>query len=219
MRPRHKPDPFTHGPFDNDPLGTAQTVERVEQGLPSDEGRVGQEPAELPHGGFDYSGGMFVGHGEDADAQAAAAHPHLIRARVDAPRSFELPHEATHRRYEAPFVVPIAQGAAGFTLIAPARPGLHYIKLIALTLTLDAGGTVKFVQGPNDGSGSSATAGPGDLSGLMAMGGAAAPPLTLPPAELANPWLYTSPDLALGLFTVTGKAAGFAVVAYSPYDS
>lgn len=215
MRPRHEPDPFTHGPVDNDPLGIAQTTERVEQGLPSDEGLVGQEPAELPGGGFDYSGGMFVGHGEDGDAQAPPAHPHLIRARVDAPKSFELPHEATHRRYEAPVVVQINQSAAGFSLLLPDR-GLHYVKLISLVLTLDAAGTLKFVQGPADGTGIAAANGPGDISGsipLATNGG-----FVLPPAPIETPWLFTAPDQALSIFTVTGKAQGFAVCCYSPYD-
>lgn len=211
-------DPLHHD-VDNDPLGTAQTTERAEWGLPSDEGVAGQHDAHLPPAGFDYSGGMVVAHGEDANATAPPAHPHLVRARVDAPATFELPHEATHRRYEAPVVVPVAQAAAGFLALAPTKGGLHYVKLLALHLTLDAAGTLKFVQGPDNGQGISAAAGGGDLSGLMAMGGAAAPPLNLPPARLAEPWLYTSPDQAFGIFTVTGKAAGWAVVAYSPYDS
>jgi len=53
----------------------------------------------------------------------------------------------------------------------------------------------------------------------MAMGGAAASPLVLQPAPIESPWLFTAPDQALGIFTVTGKAAGFAVVCYSPYDA
>jgi hypothetical protein len=203
------PDPEV----DNDGLGLAQTTERAEWGLPSDEGLAGQQPAHLPEGGFDYSGGMLVAHGEDANAQAPPLHPHLIRARVDAPPTFEVPHEATHRRFEAPVVVPIAQVAAGFLVLAPTNRGLHYAKLLALNLTLDAAGTFKFVQGSNDGTNVA------DLTGAMAMGGAAAPPLNLPPADLANPWLYSSPDQALGIFTTVGKAAGWAIVAYSPYDS
>jgi hypothetical protein len=210
--PRNR-NPFTHPPVDNDPLGTAQTTERAEWGLPSDEGSAGQEPAHLPPAGFDYSGGIFVEPGADADEQAPPAHPHLIRARVDAPQTFELPHEATHRRYENPIVVPIAQGAAGFTVLAPTQGGLHYVKLIALNLTLDAAGTLQFVQGSNDGTSVAA------LTGAMSLGGASAPPLNLPPAELANPWLYSSPDQALGIFTATGKAAGWAIVAYSPYNN
>lgn len=210
MRPRN---PFTHPPVDNDPLGTAQTTERTEWGLPSDEGLAGQHDAKLPPALFDYSRGIMVAPDTDADAQAPPAHPHLVRARVDAPHSFELPHEATHRRYETPVVVPIAQAAAGFLVIAPTLRGLHYAKLIALNLTLDAAGTLKFVQGSNDGT---TTA---DLTGAMNLGGASAPPLNLAPAELANPWLYTSPDQALGIFTAAGKANGWAIVAYSPYDN
>jgi hypothetical protein len=211
MRPRN---PFTHPPVDNDPLGTAQTTERSTWGLPSDEGDPQRgDRAELPPATFDYSGGVMVTRGTDADEQAPPAHPHLIRARVDAPHSYELPHEATHRRYESPLVVPIAQAAAGFTVIAPTVRGLHYVKVLAVNITLDAAGTIKFVQGSNDGT---TTA---DLTGAMNMGGASAPPLNLAPSELANPWLYTSPDQALGIFTVTGKANGWALVAYSPYDN
>lgn len=211
MPRKRKPDPFTHGPVDNDPLGLAQTVDRSTWGLPSDEGAAGQATGEVPVL-YDYSGGVLVAHGEEAVAQAPPLHPELIRARVDAPHSFELPHEATHRRYEPLLVRSLAQGAAGFTLIAAAQ-GLHYVKLYALVLTLDAAGTIKFVSGSNDGTNVA------DVSGAMNFGGAATPPLILPPASLENPWLYTAPDQALGIFTVTGKANGWAMFAYSPYDS
>lgn len=211
MRPRN---PFAHPPVDNDPLGTAQTTERAVWGLPSDEGHAGQHAAELPPQVFDYSRGIMVAPDHDADAEAPPAHPHLIRVRVDAPHSYELPHEATHRRYEAPLVVPIAQAAAGFTVIAPTVRGLHYVKLLGMVVALDAAGTMKLVQGSNDGT---TTA---DLSGALPMGNAAEAPIVLPVvSELANPWLYTSPDQALGIFTVTGKAFGWAMVAYAPYDN
>lgn len=210
---RNRRDPFENQGVDNDPLGTAQTTERSTWGLPSTEGERGQgSPAEVPLT-FDYSAGILVAHPSDADELAPPAHPHLIRARVDAPATFDLPHEATHRRYEAPIVVPILQGAAGFSVLAPTVRGLHFAKLLALTVTLDAAGTLQFVQGANDGTQVA------PLSGAMAMGGAAAAILTLPPATLSNPWLYTSPDQALGILTATGKAQGFAVVAYSPYDN
>lgn len=201
-----------HGPTDPDELSLAQTTERATWGLPSDEGELGQHEGGVPVP-FDYAAGILVGHGEDADAQAARANAHLIRARVDAPRQFELPHEATHRRFEPPRVVPIAQVAAGFTLLAAPNQGLHYVKLIACYITLDAAGTLKFVQGDSAGTSTA------DMTGALAMGGAAAAPLQLPPAELANPWLFTAPDLALGIFTATGKAQGWAVFAYSPYDA
>lgn len=207
-----------NGPTAPDELSLAQGTDRSTWGLPSDEGEVGQHPGVIPNG-YDYAGGILVGHGVDADAQASDPAAHLVRARVDAPKSFELPHEATHRRYEPPRVASIAQSAAGYTLIAPANFGLHYVKLIALYLTLDAAGQIKFVQG-GDGLGTGIGSSPagGDLSGLMNVGGASAPALQLPPADLANPWLFTAPDQPLGIFTVTGKANGFAVYAYSPYD-
>jgi hypothetical protein len=209
-RPRNR-DPFAPDDVDNDGLGLAQTTERATWSLPSDEGQAGQEPARLPAGGFDYSGGLLVGHGEEADAQAPPAHPHLLRARVDAPRSFELPHEATHRRYEPLFVASIAQQAAGFTVIAAPSRGLHYVKVIAAVIFLDAAGTLKFVQGSTDGTST------GDLTGAMPIGTNGG--FVLPPADLQNPWLYSSPDQALGIFTVTGKAFGWAQCCYAPYDS
>lgn len=191
-----------------DPL-TGHSQEAGVWGLPSDEGAAGQAPPIVPNQ-VDYSGGMFVGAGFDADAQPALAD-RLIPARVDTPRAFELPHEATHRRYEPPRVVAISQTAAGYSLILPGL-GLHYVKLIAMMLTLDAAGTIQFVQGPGTGTGEAG------MTGTMALGGASAPGFVLPPAELENPWLFTTPDLAFGLITATGKAAGWAVVAYSPYD-
>lgn len=207
-----------HGPTDPDELSLAQSQRRATWGLPGDEGAVGQHEATVPNV-FDYSGGVLVGHGVDADAQAMDPAHHLVRARVDAPNQFTPPHEPTHRRYEPIRTAPIAQGAAGYTLVAPANFGLHYVKVIACFLTLDAVGTLKFVQGGDGlGTGISATAGGGDLSGLMNLGGAATPPLLLPPAELENPWFFTSPDQPLGIFTVTGKAQGFITFAYSPYD-
>lgn len=198
-------------------------------GLPSDEGLAGQLHGQSPTmlrtprapTGDDYADGIFVGGSNDEDATASWHPGHLVPAVTDAPaRLFQLPHEATHRRYEPLLRVPIAQLAAGYTLIAAPNLGLHFVKLIALVLTLDAAGTIKFVQaGDSTGLGISATAAPSDLTGLMNFGGAATPPLILPPSEIANPWLYTSPDLALGIFTVTGKAQGWAQFCYSPYDS
>lgn len=202
------------GPTDMDELTAWGGGARVE-GLPSDEGLVGQAPGFLPIP-VDYAGGVLVGHGEEADAQAAELHHRIISARVDAPRQYELPHEATHRRYEPLQVVVVNQAAAGFLPLAQPNRGLHFVKLIACNLTLDAAGTLKFVQG---GDGVTAPPTSGDLSGLMNMGGASAPPLNLPPADLANPWLYTAPDQPFGIVTATGKAQGWVTVCYSPYDA
>jgi len=195
-------------------------------GLPSDEGISGQlhgespsmlrQPPPTPN---TYPEGIVVGHDFEENAQPVFPPAHLIGAQVDAPRSFQLPHEATHRRYEPTLRVLVNQAAAGFTLIAAPNIGLHYVKLIACNLTLDAAGTIKFVQGDAAGTGVVAAQGPGDITGAMNMGGGSAPPLCLPPAEIANPWFYTSPDLALGIFTVTGKAQGWVTFCYSPYDS
>lgn len=213
-----------HGPTDPDELSLAQGTDRATWGLPSDEGAVGQHEATVPNV-YDYSAGVLVGgglpdgNGWTDDAQVLDPVHHLVRARVDAPRQFLPPHEPTHRRYEPTRVASIAQLAAGYTLIAPANQGLHYVKVIACFLTLDAAGQLKFVQGGDGlGTGISASAGGGDLSGLFNLGGASAPPLQLAPAELENPWFFTSPDQPLGIFTVTGKAQGFVTFAYSPYD-
>lgn len=166
---------------------------------------------------FDYSGGVLVGPGQDEVATAPPISG-LFRERTDNPLSYEAPHEATHRRYEPPIIIPIAQAAAGYLkLLAPFA--LHFVKIIAANITLDAAGTLKFVQGPADGTGVSAASSPADLCGAMAMGGAATPPLNLPPAETATPWLFTSSDQALGLFTVTGKAGGWIMVVQAPYES
>lgn len=218
---RHTPDPLAPNPHHtNSPLSTV-AGEPGTWGLPSTEGTSGQQDAALvPPSPYpnDYGAGIFVGSGGDATAQAVPAMPaHLIRARVDQPSTFQVPHEATHRRYEAPLTIPIAQSAAGYTQIAPSRSGLHYIKLIACLLTLDAAGTLKFVQGADGGAGISSTLSPADMTGAMSLGTAAG--FVLPPARIETPWMFTAPDLAFGLFTVTGKAAGFVTVCYSPYDA
>lgn len=207
------------GPTSPDELSIAQGTERSQWGLPSDEGQVGQHPGEIPNW-FDYAAGILVGHDEEADAQASDPVHQLVRARVDAPAQFQLPHEATHRRYEPPKIAQIAQTAAGFSLVAAPNQGLHYVKVIACLLTLDAAGTIKFTQGAIDGHDVAAGTGlPNDLTGNLGVGGAGSAPFQLPPAELANPWLFTAPDQALGIFTVTGKAQGWVVYAYSPYDA
>lgn len=175
-----------------------------------------QQPAHLPFvPAFDYSAGMFVDLGAtEADAVPVPLAPHIIgRLPTDVPPSYQTPHEATHRRYDAPFTVPINQAAAGFALIAPPKMGLHFLKVLACFITLDAAGTIKFVQGSQDGLNLS------DISGAMNAGGAAAPPIQLAPADTSTPWFYTSPDQGLGIFTATGKAQGFVTCCYSPYEA
>lgn len=204
---------------DNDAL-TAHAAGAGQWGLPSIGGAVLDVPAELPPERFDYGKGIIEGDAgpDQANAYAPQAHPHLIPIRTDEPRPFQMPHEATHRRYEPPRLVSISQAAAGYSLII-SPSALHYVKLIALNLTLDAAGTIKFVQSDALGTGVAAGAQPGDLTGSMAMGGGAVPPLNLAPADIENPWLFGSSDLSFGIFTVTGKAQGWAVVCFSPYDS
>lgn len=174
-----------------------------------------QRDAELPPEMFNYGEGMFVGaYGQEADAVPGTLHP-LIVAKLpsDVPKSYETLHESTHRRFDAPLTLPVNQLAAGFLMLAPPRMGLHYIKVLACFITLDAAGTLKFVQGASDGTQT------GDISGAMNLGGASASPIQLPPADIASPWFFTSPDQALGIFTVTGKAQGFVTVCYSPYEA
>jgi hypothetical protein len=181
-------------------------------GMPVD--IVSGEPASLPPNLHDYTGGIFVGLPHDkANAMPGLMHPIPLRVRSDVPPSYQVPHEATHRRYEPPLPVAVNQVAAGFTLVAPPRMGLHYVKVIACSITLDAAGTFKFVQGSTDGTFTA------DLTGAMNTGGASAPPVLLPPAEISTPWFFTSPDQALGIFTTVGKAQGFVTVCYSPYEA
>ncbi len=214
-------DPLNAPPTDPDPLDTS-VAEAGTWGLPSTEGLSGQLAGQSPTmlrqpaspTGDRYSDGILVGApvGE-ADAEAAWPPEHLLGALVETPRQWEAPHEATHRRYEAPLTVAINQAAAGFTLIGAPQKGLHYVKLIAACLTLDAAGTVRFVQGGDPVAGTGAA----DITGNIAAptnGG-----FVLPPARLETPWLFTAPDLPFGLFTVTGKAQGFVVICFSPFDS
>lgn len=210
---RPQPGPLGDPPADNDPL-TANGGTAGVWSLPSIGPGVLEVPAALPPSGYDYGAGIIEGAGAGLEADGIAlSSPHLIRLRTNEPRAFELPHEATHRRNEPPRIAVINQAAAGFLKIASPNQGLHYIKILSAFITLDAAGTLKFVQGSEDGTSVA------DLSGLFALGGAAVPPLQLQPAPIETPWFFTSSDLALGIFTVTGKAQGFLTYCYSPYDS
>lgn len=207
--PRNR-TPLDGPPTDPDPLD-AHVGDAGEWGLPSDEGLRGQQPAALAPSGYDYSGGVLVGHTLDANAQPSLPAAHILGAVTDAPRAYEMPHEATHRRYEPLLRTSIAQAAAGYTSIA-VPIGLHYVKMIAVCLTVDAAGSIKFQQGGDPVAGTGAS----DMTGAITLaqnGG-----FVLPPAELPNPWLYTAPDLPFGLFTVTGKANGWIMWAQAPYD-
>jgi hypothetical protein len=218
-RGRQPQDPLSADTFDSDP--DALTYNNREAGtwsLPSEPPagfQRGEDPgARLPYSPVDYAGGIVLGDFGPAAAGVTVggppSSPHLIRARQEEPRLFQVPHEATHRRFEAPFMVNINQTAPGFSVLAPTMRGLHFVKLIACLITLDVAGTVQFVQGSNDGIST------GAISGTINLGIAGG--FVLPPSDLATPWIFTTPDLALGIFTVTGKAQGFAVCCYSPYD-
>lgn len=196
----------------NDPF-TEHAVGAGEWSMPGD---VGHElgVAELPPQPPLYTDGIFVGVGSgEAVAVPGALHPKLVRVRTDAPPSYQTPHESTHRRYEAPFMVAVAQAAAGTLMLVPPKMGLHYVKLLGYTLSLDAAGTLKFVQGSGDGTMVA------DMTGAMAVGGAAAPLLHLPTVDPPNPHMFTSPDQALGITTTVGKASGWLMVCYSPYEA
>ena len=174
-----------------------------------------QQPAHLPVEAFDYSEGMFVGvPGQEADAIPGTLHPLIVaKLPTDVPKTYQTTHESTHRRFDSPFTVAINQAAAGFTLLAPPQMGLHFIKVLACFLTLDAAGTLRFVQGSTDGTNV------GNVSGNVALGGANNGVMMLQPAPYETPWFFTSPDQALGIFTVTGKAQGFVTCCYSPYEA
>lgn len=200
----------------NDALGRADPVHGDRWSMPGDVGGVdhGGGDAELPQFFVpEYAQGMFnVVVDSTEDAIAVPPSPHLIRRRTDVPSSYQAPHEATHRRYEPPFTVPINQAAAGFTLVSPPKMGLHYLKVIAAYLTLDAAGTLRFVQGSQDGLSTA------DVSGNFTTAGAGLC-VELQPADISTPWFFTSPDQGLGIFTVTGKAQGFVTCCYSPYEA
>lgn len=197
----------------NDPL-TLHAEGAGVWGLPSDTDR--EHGAELAPEHFDYSAGMFVGvPGQEADAVPGTLHPLVVaKLATDQPyRSYETIHEATHRRYDAPFNVAINQAAAGYTMVQPPKPGLHFLKVLAAFITLDAAGTLQLVQGDEGGLNRAA------ITGLMNLGGAATPAFQLPPSTIETPWFYLTPDLALGIVTVTGKAQGFLTCCFSPYDA
>jgi hypothetical protein len=205
------------GDAPNDALGRADPIRGERYSMPGDVGGVdhGGGDAELPSVVLpEYAQGMFVGAVDtEAAAVAVPPSPHQLRRRVDVPPSYQTPHEATHRRYEPPFTVAINQAAAGFTLVAPPKMGLHYLKVIAAYLTLDAAGTLRFVQGSQDGTNVA------DVSGNWSAGGANNGVVNLSPADISTPWFFTSPDQGLGIFTVTGKAQGFVTCCYSPYEA
>lgn len=209
------PPPVAFDPGDLSDL-TVHSVGAGRWGLPTDPPTELDPGAELLPGGYDYSGGMFVTSPQvDDDAIPGTYHPEIVGVHMVGipPGIYRIPHEATHRRYEPPIQVPINQSAAGFTLVAPPTNGLHFIKVIAAFLTLDAAGTLQFTQGDIGG----VTKTP--MSGTINLGGGSASPLQLPMVDIQNPWLFTSPDQALGIVTATGKAQGWIVICNSPYDS
>lgn len=198
---------------DLDPL-TMHSVGAGRWSLPSDPPTELDPGAMLPPSPYNYGAGVLVG----LDPNEADAIPPGYRAGIaleaGVPQGlYRVAHEATHRRFEPPQRTPINQAAAGFTLIAPPNQGLHFVKILGCFLTLDAAGTLKFVQG--DSAGLSIA----DMSGAMNLGGAAVPGLALPMSDTPNPWLFSSPDLAVGIFTATGKAQGWVMWCYSPFDS
>lgn len=95
--------------------------------------------------------------------------------------------------------VPVAQGAAGTTVLAAASPNQKH-KIIGVVLMLDATGTLKFIDGS------------GDLTGAMPI--AANGGFVLPSSLF--PYTQTATNSALSLVTVTGKATGVVVILTEP---
>ncbi len=87
--------------------------------------------------------------------------------------------------------VPVAQGAAGSTVLMAAVTGKQH-KIVSAFLVLDATGSIKFTDGS------------GDLCGAMPI--AANGGFVLPPG--LNQYTETGSASALSLVTVTGKAFG-----------
>lgn len=95
--------------------------------------------------------------------------------------------------------IPVAQGAAGTTVLAAASPGNRH-KIIGGILTMSLLGTLKF----SDGS--------GDLTGAMdisAAGGFVAPTSLVP-------WQQTAVNSALNLVTTLGAARGVVIILTEP---
>lgn len=211
---------YSRGENGNDPL-TLHAEGAGVWGLPSDTDRsdgadVPTKPLLPGFTPFDYSAGILVGvPGQEADAIPGTLHPTIVaKMATDQPfKSYETIHESTHRRYDAPFTAQVKQSAAGFTVIQAPSPGLHFLKVIAAVITLDAAGTLQFVQGDESGLVRRG------ISGTISMGGAAAPPLILPPAPIETPWFFLSPEQALAIVTTTGLAQGLITCCYSPYDA
>jgi hypothetical protein len=184
-------------------------------------GAVGED-AKLAPQSYDYSRGILLEPGTDVD-ETASQPQFLVPQNVDWPigalRAFDVPHEATHRRYEPPVIVGVNQSAPGYTaLVQPVA--LHYVKVLGGVLSSSAAATIVFQHG------SGVAADPaigGDQPGLgiSQMGAfslATGVPLILPVSDPENPWLFCAPDLILGLTSATTAVKGWLVVCFSPYD-
>ena len=121
----------------------------------------------------------------------------------------ELPHEPVHRRLEPLIQVQVLQTAAGYSKILAPSSGLHYVKILGGTITLDAAGTLQFVQGAG-------AAGDPAMTGAMtvALNGG----FVWPTVPTDRPYLFSSPGQVLGIFTGTGKANGWLMCCQSPHD-
>ena len=92
--------------------------------------------------------------------------------------------------------VPVAQGAAGTTVLIVADPAKKH-SVVSSFLVMDAAGTLKFTDGA------------GDLTGAMSIALSAG--FVLPPG--VNNYFETSGvNQALNLVTTTGKAAGVVAI-------
>lgn len=95
--------------------------------------------------------------------------------------------------------VPVAQGAAGTTVIAAISAGNKH-KIVGVFLTIDAAGTVKFTDGG------------GDLCGAMSL--AQSGGFVLTPSGI--PWLETAVASALNLVSAAGKVSGVVAIRTEP---
>lgn len=96
--------------------------------------------------------------------------------------------------------VPVNQGAPGTTQLVAASSGNKH-KIVGVILTLDAAGTLKFIDGS------------GDLTGPMSLPASGG---FMMPGVLTFPLVETGVNSALSVVTTGGKAAGVVLYVTEP---